>query len=104
MSIPRAVVEAVLSRANGWCEACGGGLAQRGHLTLGPALHHRCKHPRAHTVANIMVVHNQCHNGAQWSIHGRDGGARSYRLGHLVHAGTDPATVAIQVARIWEAA
>lgn len=93
--IPPVVVAEVHERAHNYCEACGGFIAASG------ALHHRL--PRSaggeHTAANLMYVHGgfdrNCHNISQGSIHQNP--SRSYRLGHLVHRGTDPASIAVQV-------
>jgi len=93
--IPKRVVEAVHDRANGHCEACGW------PLHGAAALHHRL--PRSgggkDETANLMLLHGgydvNCHNLSEHSVHQNP--ARSYRLGHLVRRGTDPATVPVIV-------
>ncbi len=102
MSIPAKVVNAVYRRAGigdlhdlgPYCEACGGLIGTRV-----PALHHRLLRSAGgqHTAENLMLVHSECHNVAPGSIHQNP--TRSYRLGHLVHRGQDPATVPVIVAR-----
>jgi hypothetical protein len=98
--IPTAVVNEVLERAQGHCEACSWPI-------LGAyALHHR--HPRGRggsklpwidTAVNLMVLHgdfdNNCHNLTSYSVHSRV--TRSRRLGHIIPYGTDPATVPVTV-------
>lgn len=100
--IPRIEVAKVLERAlhpalgQLVCEACGelmGGLVH--------ALHHRLPLSAGgpNRAVNLMLVHGDlrlnCHNLTEYSIHQNP--ARSYRLGHLVRRGTDPAMVPVLV-------
>lgn len=92
--IPERVIQAVIDRADGHCEACSFGLAYGA-----VAFHHRL--PRSgggkDEAVNLMLVHGGitggCHNLGPLSIHGSP--ARSYDLGHLVRRGTDPADVPV---------
>ena len=94
--IPPSVAREVIERAGPYCEACGGPLTQAG------AFHHR--QPRSaggtDTAVNLMLVHGgfswNCHNLTEYSIHQNP--TRSYRLGHLVRRGMDPATIPVTLA------
>ena len=58
------IAEAVIARANGFCEVCGGRLA------IG-ALHHRKLKSRGgkDSVSNLIYIHHGCHNLNTDSIH-----------------------------------
>lgn len=86
MTIPAVVVEAIYERAGGYCEA--GGLPLSGEV----ALHHRKLRSQSgeHTVANLILVHGDCHRAIHANPH------RSYELGHMVRRREDPALVEIQ--------
>lgn len=87
--IPATVVAEVHERAAGHCEGCTWPL--RGVV----ALHHRLPLSAGgpNTAVNLMLVHGECHNVAPGSIHQNP--ARSYRLGHLVRRGSDPAAIPV---------
>lgn len=91
--IPRTVAAEVTARAGGCCEACTHPLVYLGFEH--PVFHHRLLRSQGGTdsTANLMLVHDKCHNLNSWSIHGRP--ARSVRLGHIVRRGVDPATVPV---------
>lgn len=59
------------------------------------ALHHRLPLSAGgpNVAVNLMLVHGGCHNVAPGSIHQNP--ARSYRLGHLVRRGGDPAEIPV---------
>ena len=58
------IVETVLKRAGSYCEKCG-------NPGIDMALHHRKLKSRGgkDSVANLMVVHHECHNLGTDSIH-----------------------------------
>lgn len=89
--IPATVVEVVLLRADGRCEACGD--AADGWMDL----HHRLLRSQggSNEAVNLLWCHHTCHVGTSHAIHQNP--ARSYRLGHIVHQGTNPADVAVLV-------
>lgn len=99
--IAEAVVDALYQRAAGFCEACGGPMGAG-------AIHHR--HPRGmggtriewiDRLPNLMLVHGDlrtnCHNLTEYSIHANP--VRSYRLGHMVRRGQDPAVIPFETVR-----
>lgn len=103
--IPAAEVGLVHARA--WrdelqcylCEACGQPVVETDQ-----ALHHRLPLSAGgpNIAVNLMLVHGDrhlgglnCHNLTEYSIHQNP--KRSYRLGHLVRRGRDPAAVAVLV-------
>lgn len=92
--IKSAVADEVFDRSAGYCECCGGPARSK------MALHHRLPLSAGgkDEAVNLMFVHGDpfglnCHNLHQDSIHQNP--ARSYRLGHLVRRGGDPATVPV---------
>jgi len=95
--VPYDIGMAVIRRSGGYCEACEARLIMDS-LTEGAAFHHRL--PRSagggESLINLMLVHHSCHNVAPGSIHQNP--ARSYRMGHLVHRGSDPADMPILTA------
>jgi len=88
--IPATVIAEVHARSAGYCEACTRPLGADGGV-----FHHRKLRSRGgqDTAVNLMELHPVCHNGHRYSIHGAPD--RSERLGHMVAAGVDPATVAV---------
>lgn len=96
--ISNKVITALHDRAGGFCEACLGPL---GWLTS--AVHHRKLRSQGggHELANLMLVHGDlawnCHNLTEYSIHQNP--TRSYRLGHMVRSGADPANTPLIPAR-----
>lgn len=64
-AINKLIVEAVIERAQGYCEVCGRPASSQ------MALHHRKLRSRGgkDTVANLIWVHHKCHNLGTKSIH-----------------------------------
>ena len=87
--IPAAVVAEVHERAQDFCEACGSVAPPSGKMDL----HHRLPLSAGglNVAVNLLLVHHLCHVVSPWAIHQNP--ARSYRLGHLVRRGFDPADV-----------
>lgn len=88
--IPAEVVELVLIRAAGLCEACG--------EPFGPAsphLHHRKRRrDGGHVASNLVALHPECHVVAPQAVHQRPAWARAHGL--IVSAWSDPdATVLV---------
>jgi hypothetical protein len=71
------IANAVLERANGYCEKCGGTLQEAYNI------HHRKLKSRGgkDEVANLIVVHNYCHIQHKNSIH--DNPEESERRGYM---------------------
>lgn len=83
-SIPADVRQAVYTRSEGYCEACG--LWGANHV------HHRKLRSQGgrHELANLLHVHGTCHE----RIHAnRDG--QSYLVGLLVRSTDDPAEIPV---------
>jgi hypothetical protein len=78
------IAEAVLRRANGYCEKCGSGGDNF-------ALHHRKLKSRGGVdcVANLIAVHHECHNLGTNSIHNQP--AQAKLKGWMVPSWADPA-------------
>jgi hypothetical protein len=78
------IVEKVITRANGYCETCGG----RAEETM--ALHHRKLKSRGgkDEVANLIWIHHGCHNLNTDSIHLNP--AKAEQKGWMVGSWQDP--------------
>ena len=83
--MPPLVALAVITRANGACEACR--FTAAGKMDL----HHRKLRSQGgqHTVENLLYVHDGCHS----EIHDRV--ELAYKLGLLVRSYLDPADVPV---------
>ena len=85
MAIDAKIVQKVVSRANGYCETCGG----NAHESM--ALHHRKLKSRGgeDSVANLIWIHHGCHNLNTNSIHLNP--AEAERKGWMVGSWQEPA-------------
>jgi HNH endonuclease len=81
------VIELVKARAGDYCEYCDGPAKES------MAFHHRKLRSRGgeDTVANLVLVHHNCHNLKTRSIHLRP--AEAERLGFMVNSWQDPTEV-----------
>ena len=78
------IAEAVIERAGGYCETCGGS------AQVSMALHHRKLKSRGgkDSVSNLIWVHHSCHNLGTDSIHLKPALAQS--KGWIVPSWADP--------------
>jgi hypothetical protein len=78
------IAEAVLKRAGGYCEKCGGVLGESYNL------HHRKLKSRGgkDSVSNLIAVHNSCHIQHKDSIH--DNPEMSERMGFMCPSWVEP--------------
>lgn len=90
---PRYIKEQVWGRCGGACEFCGFGISTIRQMHV----HHRKMRSQGGdwSLPNLMGVHQACHNTGSFSIHANP--ARSYKLGHLVRSGDDPAAIPVQL-------
>jgi len=79
------IAQAVIDRAGGYCEKCGGVLSEAYNL------HHRKLKSRGgkDAVSNLIVVHNTCHIRHKDSIH--DNPVEAERMGFMCPSWRDPA-------------
>lgn len=78
------IAEAVLERAGGYCEKCGGVLGESYNL------HHRKLKSRGgkDQVSNLIAVHNSCHIQHKDSIH--DNPETAERMGFMCPSWVEP--------------
>jgi hypothetical protein len=78
------IAEAVIERAGGYCEKCGGVLGESYNL------HHRKLKSRGgkDSVSNLIVVHNSCHIQHKDSIH--DNPEMSEQMGFMCPSWREP--------------